>query len=52
MTDAEEAKNPLQAYLNNTWLPQLTVTGADGLPECATAGNVLRPKTSLRCSVR
>jgi hypothetical protein len=30
----------------------LAITGADGLPPIATAGNVLRPKTSVRCSLR
>jgi acetylornithine deacetylase/succinyl-diaminopimelate desuccinylase-like protein len=30
----------------------LSVTGADGLPPIANAGNVLRPKTSLKLSLR
>lgn len=38
--------------LNRTWRPQLAVTGADGLPPVANAGNVLRPSTSLRLSLR
>ncbi|HXD06753.1 MAG TPA: M20/M25/M40 family metallo-hydrolase, partial [Burkholderiaceae bacterium] len=35
--------DPLQALLNRTWKPTLSVTGADGFPELGNAGNVLRP---------
>jgi acetylornithine deacetylase/succinyl-diaminopimelate desuccinylase-like protein len=38
--------------LNRTWRPMLAVTGADGLPLPANAGNVLRPKTSFVLSLR
>jgi acetylornithine deacetylase/succinyl-diaminopimelate desuccinylase-like protein len=38
--------------LNRTWRPMLSVTGAEGLPAAANAGNVLRPKTSLVLSLR
>jgi acetylornithine deacetylase/succinyl-diaminopimelate desuccinylase-like protein len=38
--------------LNRTWRPMLAVTGAEGLPPPAAAGNVLRPKTSLVLSLR
>ena len=38
--------------LNRTWRPMLAVTGADGLPSPAAAGNVLRPRTSLKLSLR
>ena len=38
--------------LNRTWRPMLAVTGADGLPAPANAGNVLRPKTALVLSLR
>ena len=38
--------------LNRTWRPMLAVTGAEGLPLPANAGNVLRPKTSLALSLR
>jgi acetylornithine deacetylase/succinyl-diaminopimelate desuccinylase-like protein len=41
-----------QALLNRTWRPALSVVGADGLPPIANAGNVLRPKTSLKLSLR
>ena len=35
-----------------TWEPTLTVIGADGLPPTQTAGNVLRPSTTLALSFR
>jgi acetylornithine deacetylase/succinyl-diaminopimelate desuccinylase-like protein len=38
--------------LNRTWRPMLAVTGADGLPPPSSAGNVLRPRTSLVLSLR
>jgi acetylornithine deacetylase/succinyl-diaminopimelate desuccinylase-like protein len=44
--------DPVEAILNRTWRPALSVIGADGLPPISSAGNVLRPKTSLRLSMR
>jgi acetylornithine deacetylase/succinyl-diaminopimelate desuccinylase-like protein len=44
--------DPVEALLNNTWRPALAVTGADGLPALADAGNVLRPRTSVKLSLR
>ncbi len=41
-----------ELILNRTWRPALSVTGADGLPAIADAGNVLRPYTSLKLSMR
>ncbi|CAM3001845.1 M20 family metallopeptidase [Legionella worsleiensis] len=41
-----------ELILNRTWRPALTVTGADGLPPIADAGNVMRPKTALKLSMR
>ena len=41
-----------QAVLNRTWRPFLSVVGADGLPAIRDAGNVLRPKTALKLSLR
>ena len=38
--------------LNRTWRPMLAVTGAEGLPLPAAAGNVLRPRTALVLSLR
>ncbi|ARH00551.1 M20 family metallopeptidase [Legionella micdadei] len=45
-------KDKKQLILNRTWCPALAVTGAEGLPRLADAGNVLRPKTSLKLSMR
>ncbi len=52
-----EGAKPLEAglaglILNRTWRPAMTVTGADGLPAVQDAGNVLRPSTSLKLSLR
>jgi acetylornithine deacetylase/succinyl-diaminopimelate desuccinylase-like protein len=42
----------VELLLNATWRPALAVTGADGLPAIADAGNVLRPRTALKVSLR
>lgn len=44
--------DPTEALLARTWRPALSVTGADGLPSTSSAGNVLRPYTSLQLSLR
>ncbi len=44
--------DPLQALLNRTWVPTLSVTGAEGLPDLQNAGNVLRPYTAFKLSLR
>jgi acetylornithine deacetylase/succinyl-diaminopimelate desuccinylase-like protein len=41
-----------ELILNRTWRPMLAITGADGMPAPANAGNVLRPKTQLVLSLR
>ncbi len=41
-----------ELVLNRTWRPQLAITGADGLPPLANAGNVLRPQTAVKISLR
>jgi len=41
-----------ELVLNRTWRGALAVTGADGLPKLQDAGNVLRPKTSVKLSLR
>jgi acetylornithine deacetylase/succinyl-diaminopimelate desuccinylase-like protein len=41
-----------ELILKNTWEPTLCVTGASHIPPHETAGNVLRPKTTLRLSMR
>lgn len=44
--------DPTELILNRTWRPALSITGADGLPALANAGNVLRPGTSVKLSLR
>jgi len=44
--------DPLQALLNRTWSPTLSVTGAEGFPTLQNAGNVLRPYTAFKLSLR
>jgi len=44
--------DPAEQLLARTWYPTLSVTGVDGIPPVASAGNVLRPRTSLQLSVR
>ena len=44
--------DPVQALLNRTWKPTLSVTGAEGFPELKDAGNVLRPYTAFKLSLR
>jgi acetylornithine deacetylase/succinyl-diaminopimelate desuccinylase-like protein len=46
------ASEVAELILNRTWRPMLSVTGADGLPAPANAGNVLRPATQLVLSLR
>ncbi|HUL64525.1 MAG TPA: M20 family metallopeptidase [Burkholderiaceae bacterium] len=45
-------KDPVEAILARTWRPALSVTGAAGLPSIDSAGNVLRPRTTLKLSLR
>ena len=41
-----------QLVLNRTWRPTVSVTGVDGMPSLENAGNVLRPQTTFKLSVR
>jgi len=41
-----------ELVLNRTWRPTLSVTGAEGLPALEDAGNVLRPQTAVKLSIR
>ena len=41
-----------ELVLNRTWRPQLSVTGVGGMPPLDSAGNVLRPETSVKLSMR
>ncbi len=44
--------DPVQGLLNRTWSPTLSVTGAEGFPALQDAGNVLRPYTAFKLSLR
>jgi acetylornithine deacetylase/succinyl-diaminopimelate desuccinylase-like protein len=44
--------DPVQALVNRTWTPALSVTGAEGFPALQDAGNVLRPYTAFKLSLR
>ena len=46
------ASDNTELVLNRTWRPALSITGADGIPPLASAGNVLRPHTALKLSLR
>ncbi|RYZ33524.1 MAG: M20/M25/M40 family metallo-hydrolase [Myxococcaceae bacterium] len=45
-------KDGEELVLNRTWRPALALTGVEGLPALASAGNVLRPFTTLKLSMR
>ena len=45
-------KDNAELILNRTWRPALAITGADDLPPIANAGNVMRPRTRLKLSLR
>jgi acetylornithine deacetylase/succinyl-diaminopimelate desuccinylase-like protein len=44
--------DPVEALVNRTWRPALSVTGAEGFPSIGDAGNVLRPYTAFKLSLR
>jgi acetylornithine deacetylase/succinyl-diaminopimelate desuccinylase-like protein len=44
--------DPVQVLMNRTWRPTLSVTGVDGFPDLGSAGNVLRPYTAFKLSLR
>ena len=46
------SSDPVDALLARTWLPTLSVTGVEGLPALQDAGNVLRPYTAFKLSLR
>lgn len=41
-----------EMYLNGNWRPSLTITGVDGIPPTAKAGNVIRASTTVKVSIR
>lgn len=44
--------DPVEALIRRTWKPTLSVTGAEGFPALQDAGNVLRPYTAFKLSLR
>lgn len=44
--------DPVEGLLNRTWRPTLSVTGVEGFPDLKSAGNVLRPYTAFKLSLR
>jgi acetylornithine deacetylase/succinyl-diaminopimelate desuccinylase-like protein len=46
------ADSNVELILNRTWRPGLAITGAEGWPTIQNAGNVLRPSTKLKLSIR
>ena len=46
------SKDPLELLLNRTWRPALSYIGQAGMPDLLQGGNVLRPKTSIKLSLR
>jgi acetylornithine deacetylase/succinyl-diaminopimelate desuccinylase-like protein len=44
--------DPVEALVKRTWQPALSVTGAEGFPAMQDAGNVLRPFTAFKLSLR
>jgi len=45
-------KDPLELLINRTWRPALAYTAQAGLPDLMQGGNVLRPKTAIKLSLR
>src|SRR5512138_1442768 len=46
------AEDLAELVLNRTWRPALSVTGVHGIPPLDSAGNVLRPQTAVKLSLR
>jgi len=45
-------EDPVELILNRSWRPALSYIGAEGLPDIESAGNVMRPSTSIKISMR
>ena len=44
--------DPLELILNRTWRSSLSYIGQEGMPDLLQGGNVLRPRTALKLSLR
>ncbi len=45
-------RSEAERLVRRSWLPSLTVTGIDGIPSVRDGGNVLRPSTTVKISLR
>jgi acetylornithine deacetylase/succinyl-diaminopimelate desuccinylase-like protein len=45
-------RDHVEQILARTWEPMLSITGIDGVPPTGSAGNVLRPFTTVKLSLR
>lgn len=45
-------ENKIEAVKRRTWKPSLSIVGIDGIPDIKDAGNVLRPFTQVKLSLR
>jgi len=45
-------KDLRELILNRTWRPALSIIGVEGIPPLGSAGNVLRPTTAVKLSMR
>ena len=50
--DVRPAATGTEAVLNRSWRPALSVIGMEGVPALQDAGNVLRPMTTIKLSLR
>ena len=46
------SNDPAELIINSSWRGSLAVTGAEGLPELGSAGNVLLPELAVKLSLR
>ena len=47
-----QSSEPVEVILDRTWRPALAITGLGGAPGLSDAGNVLRPGTAAKISLR
>ena len=45
-------ENIEELYLDNVWRPNMSIVGVEGMPPIASAGNVIRPRTAVKISLR
>ena len=49
---SDPVKAATECMINRTWMANMSIVGAEGLPKLKDAGNVLRSETSVRASLR